>query len=113
MKVSLVVVALFALLFPATAGSAASAASERASKRVWAFNNYFSPRTIKVNRGTRVTWFVRQGIHNVRGTHPRMGIKSPYLSKGRTYSKTFNRSATYTYVCTVHRGMKGKVVVRR
>lgn len=111
-KVILIVAlfALFALVSPAVAGSATS---ERATKRVSAYNNYFTPRNITINRGTKVTWVIRRGVHNVRGTHPRMGIKSPNLSKGRTYSKTFNRSATYTYVCTLHRGMKGKVVVRR
>jgi len=110
MKKLLMLAALVALIVPASAGSAIS---ERATKRVSAYNNYFTPRNITINRGTKVTWVIRRGVHNVRGTHPRMGIKSPNLSKGRTYSKTFNRSATYTYVCTLHRGMKGKVVVRR
>ena len=110
MRKLIVAAALLALVVQASAGSAVS---ERATKRVSAYNNYFTPRNITVNRGTKVTWVIRRGVHNVRGTHSRMGIKSPNLSRGRTYSKTFNRSATYTYVCTLHRGMKGKVVVRR
>ncbi len=97
--------ALAALILPASAGSATS---ERATKRVSAYNNYFSPKSVKVRKGTRVTWVIRKGVHNVRGK----GLKSANLTKGHTYTKKFKRGGTYRYVCTLHRGMNGKVVVR-
>ena len=106
MRKLIVAAALLALVVPASAGSAVS---ERATKRVSASNNYFSPKSIKVSRGTKVTWVIRRGVHNVRGR----GLNSPNLTKGRTYSKKFKRSGTYRYVCTLHSGMNGKVVVRR
>ena len=94
------------LLLPGTAGSATS---ERASvKRVSAYNNYFSPKTVSVRRGGKVVWKVRQGVHNIRGS----GMNSANLGQGRTYSKKFKRRGTYRYVCTLHRGMKGAVKVR-
>ena len=105
MKKLLVLAALVLFAVPATAGSTAS---ERAATTVGAYNNYFSPKSIKVKRGTKVTWVIRQGVHNVKGK----GLSSPNLTKGRSYSKTFKRSGTYGYVCTLHSGMKGKVVVR-
>jgi plastocyanin len=105
MKRALIAAALLALLVPASAGSANS---ERAVKRVSAYNNYFSPKSITVARGTKVTWTVRQGVHNVVGR----GLASPIMSKGRTYSKKFKRGGTYRYVCTLHSGMGGKVTVR-
>ena len=101
----LVLAALVLFAVPATAGSTAS---ERATKKVGAFNNYFSPKKVTVSRGTKVTWVIREGVHNVRDTV----LSSPNLGKGRTYSKTFKRRGTYGYVCTLHPGMNGKVVVR-
>jgi plastocyanin len=105
MKRALIAAALLALLVPASAGSANS---ERAVKRVSAYNNYFSPKAITVSRGTKVTWTVRQGVHNVKGR----GFSSPILARGRTYSKKFKRGGAYRYVCTLHSGMGGKVTVR-
>lgn len=105
MKRFLVLAALLALLVPATAGSATS---ERATKRVAAYNNYFTPKSATVRPGTKVTWVIRQGVHNVRGK----GLSSPNLTRGRTYSKKFKRRGTYRYVCTLHPGMNGRVVVR-
>ena len=105
MQKLLVLTALVLFAIPATAGSTTS---ERASKTVGAYNNYFDPKSVKVKRGTKVTWVIRQGVHNVRGR----SLNSPNLTKGRTYSKKFKRSGTYNYVCTLHPGMKGKVVVR-
>jgi plastocyanin len=33
------------------------------------------------------------------------------LSSGQTYSQTFNTAGEYTYHCTPHSFMKGKVIV--
>ena len=105
MKKLLVLAALVLLAVPATAGSTVS---ERATKTVGAYNNYFSPKSIEVKRGTKVTWTVRKGVHNVKGK----GFSSSLMTKGRKFSRTFKSRGTYGYVCTIHPGMKGKVVVR-
>jgi len=105
MKKFLIAAALVALTVPAVAGSEPA---ERAGAKVGAYNNYFAPKKITVGRGTKVTWVIRQGVHNIRGG----GTNSPTLSKGRTYSKKYKRRGTFGYVCTLHPGMKGKVVVR-
>jgi len=105
MRKLLVIFATLALLLPAAAGSAAS---ERSTTRVSAFSNFFTPKSVTVGQGGKVTWTVRRGVHNVVGS----GFKSPFLSKGKSFSKKFNRRGTFRYVCTIHSGMKGKVVVR-
>jgi plastocyanin len=105
MRRLVLIVALFALIGPAVAGSAPA---ERGTKRVSAYSNYFTPNKITVSRGTKVTWVVRQGAHNVVGR----GFSSSIMSTGRTYSKKFKRGGTYRYVCTLHPGMGGKVTVR-
>ena len=105
MKRLLIAAALLALTVPAVAGSEPS---ERATKKVGAYNNYFTPKKVTVGRGTKVTWVVRQGVHNVRGSV----LNSPNMTRGGSYSKTFKRRGTFGYVCTLHAGMGGKVVVR-
>ena len=105
MKRILIASLLALLLVPAAAGSATS---ERATKKVSAYNNVFKPKSITVSKGTRVTWVVKEGAHNVKGR----GFSSPVMTKGRSYSKKFKRGGTFRYVCTLHSGMKGKVVVR-
>lgn len=104
MRRLLLAAVLVAFAVPA---SSISAPAER-GKTVSAYNNYFSPKAITVSKGTKVTWVIRQGVHNVKGR----GFASPVLTRGRTYSKKFKRGGTYRYVCTLHSGMAGKVTVR-
>lgn len=105
MKKLLIAAALIALTVPAVA---TSATSERATKRVSAYNNYFAPKKVTVRKGTKVVWTIRQGVHEVDGGY----FESPYLSKGKTYSKKFKRRGVVRYHCEIHPGMTGKVVVR-
>lgn len=96
-----------AVLFTAASGGAA------ATRTVVIENIDFSPRVVKVREGTTVRWEFRDGrtSHNVvsRG-RPRFR-SSPVKSRG-TYSVRFRRAGTYRYVCTLHPGMAGRVVVR-
>jgi plastocyanin len=108
MKKLVILTALLALSVPAVAGSTQS---ERSTKTVGAFNNVFKPKSVKVKRGTKVTWVIRQGVHNVRSKKGSF-LVSNNLTKGRKYSKKFTRKGTYSYTCTLHPGMDGKVVVR-
>ena len=107
-KKLIVLATLLAFAVPATAGSTAS---ERASKTVGAYNNYFSPKKVTVSRGSKVTWVIRKGVHNIRSKRGSF-LASKNLGKGGKYSKKFSRSGSYPYVCTLHPGMDGKVVVR-
>lgn len=108
-KISFALVPLFLLGLFLVPGTAGSATSERASvKRVSAYNNYFSPKSVSVRRGGKVVWKIRQGVHNIRGS----GMNSANIRKGGTYSKKFKRSGTFRYVCTLHSGMRGVVKVR-
>jgi plastocyanin len=68
----------------------------------------FTPAAIQVPAGTTVTWHFDDGNvpHNVQGD----GFKSPNLKK-TTFQHRFDKPGTYTYVCTLHAGMTGRVVV--
>lgn len=96
--VCLVLVMLGAL----ASGSPASSTSVVAVK-----DDFFSPARITVGKGDRVTWHWRgDGAHNVVGN----GWSSPRMKRG-TYARTFRRVGTYAFVCALHRGMSGRVIV--
>jgi amicyanin len=77
-------------------------------------SNYaFSPATITVKAGTKVTWTNQDSVqHTVTmDDSDAAGPKSELLSKGDSYSYTFTKAGTYEYHCTPHTYMKAKVVV--
>jgi plastocyanin len=74
-----------------------------ASKTVSVKNNAFSPTSVNVKKGTKVTWKWTQGgvPHNVSPAGGGSGSKTS-SKKGFTYSKTFSKAGTYKFICTVH-----------
>jgi len=87
---------------PAQAGS---------TKTVSVKNNAFSPTSVSIHKGDKVTWKWTQGgvPHNVT---PASGSGSKTSSKkGFTFSKTFSKKGTFKYHCTIHSNMKVTVKV--
>jgi amicyanin len=76
-------------------------------------NSAFTPSKITIKKGTTVTWTNNDDMqHDVTPDDPTDEFKkSALLSKGGTYSVTFNTPGTYTYHCTPHPFMKGTVEV--
>lgn len=71
----------------------------------------YSPATLTVKKGTTVTWTNNDTVrHNVMSDSGNV-LSSPYLSKGESWSYTFNTPGTYPYHCTPHPWMKAKVIV--
>ena len=72
----------------------------------------FNPDTINISKGRTVTWTqfdtAPHTIISVNSTFP----NSPSLSKGQTYSYTFNETGIFEYYCSIHPSMKGKVIVK-
>lgn len=76
-------------------------------------NLAFEPTRSTVKVGQKVTWTNNDTVdHNVTATR---GAKfmSQAFGKGRTYSYTPRRPGIIAYVCTLHPGMKGTLVVER
>ena len=78
-------------------------------------DNVFVPKTLEVATGTVVRWENDgRNVHNVR---PDRGhaFGSRNLTKGQSYSATFDEPGTYAYYCSLHgapgKGMSGTVVV--
>jgi plastocyanin len=70
----------------------------------------FKPATLRTRVGGTVTWRNEDAAPH---TATASGFSSPQLRKGGTYRRRFTKAGTYTYVCALHPGMTGKVVVSR
>lgn len=74
-------------------------------------NFAFSPATLTVSAGTKVTWNQQDGApHTV--TADDGSFSSGTLAQGQSYSFTFATPGTYTYHCAIHPMMKGTVIVQ-
>ncbi|HYD09935.1 MAG TPA: plastocyanin/azurin family copper-binding protein [Acidimicrobiales bacterium] len=70
-------------------------------------DNKFEPKEIEVAVGDTVTWrWEGSAAHNVTGP----GFASELISEGE-FEHTFEEAGEVDYVCTVHPGMTGTVVV--
>jgi plastocyanin len=102
---------------PSSAAPASSApASGGSTVKVSMKNIAFNPDTVTVNTGTTVEWTnddsVSHDVTKKSGPGPDFSSGNGNLGGGDTYKQTFNTPGTIEYVCTVHPGMKGKVVVK-
>ena len=68
----------------------------------------FKPATLKTTVGKTVTW---RNADAAPHTATASQFSSPQLGKGASYRRTFTQAGTYTYLCALHPGMRGKVIV--
>jgi plastocyanin len=87
----------------------AAAPSLAANKTVKVDDDFFSAKTVTIKKGNTVTWkWVGSNPHNVQFSKK---VKSKTITKG-TYKRTFKKRGTFKYVCIIHSGMDGKVIVK-
>jgi plastocyanin len=74
-------------------------------------NFVFGPQTLTVPVGTTVTWTNKDDIpHTTVSTD---GVfKSKVMDTDEEFSYKFTKAGTYSYYCSVHPKMTGKVVVQ-
>ncbi len=74
-------------------------------------NFVFGPHTLTVSVGATVTWTNKDDIpHTTASTD---GVfKSSVMDTDEKFSYTFAKAGTYSYYCTIHPKMTGKVVVQ-
>ena len=109
---SLALPALMAmLLIMPVAASAGEDKTSAAPAEVKIDNFTFGPQTLTVPVGTTVTWTNRDDIpHTIVSTD---GVfKSKIRDTDESFSYTFTKAGTYTYFCSVHPKMTGKIVVQ-
>jgi plastocyanin len=78
----------------------------RASVNV--IDNDFDPNPTRIAVGTDVTW---TNIGDLPHTVTANGFDSGIMSPGDDFQWTFDEVGTYDYVCTLHPGMAGTIIV--
>jgi plastocyanin len=102
-----------AVTFARSGGHSGKTAQEKSATEVKIDNFSFSPATVTVPAGTSVTWVNRDDIpHTVVSTDDPRVFKSKVLDTDEKFSFTFDKPGTYSYFCSVHPKMTGKVVVQ-
>ncbi len=73
----------------------------------------FDPEEVTVQAGTTVTWTNSDDLpHTVtKESGPGADFDSGDLEPGATFEQTFDEPGTVDYVCTIHPGQAGTVVV--
>jgi plastocyanin len=75
-------------------------------------NFEFKPQKVVIKPATKVTWTNDDtSIHDIKDTSPLNTPVSQEMSKGETFSITYNAPGTYSYVCGIHPYMTGSVEV--
>ncbi|OPY30836.1 MAG: Halocyanin precursor [Methanocella sp. PtaU1.Bin125] len=81
---------------------------DQSTAQVTIINFAFDPGTVTIARGDTVSWTNQDStVHTVKFGSD----ESSAFRKGQSYSRTFNDAGTFDYVCGIHPGMKGKVIV--
>lgn len=72
----------------------------------------FTPKTVTVNQGDTVIWSFNDQTHDVTSNaNQTTGFRSGDKVPGTTYSHTFSKRGSFTYYCSIHPFMKGRVNV--
>ena len=109
MALGLTIVGLDAVAGRATAS--AQSTPETMDLKVKIDNFTFGPAELTVKAGTTITWTNRDDIpHTVVSSDK--AFKSKVLDTDETFSSTFQTPGTFSYFCSIHPKMTGKVVVQ-
>jgi plastocyanin len=87
-----------------------SAAAAAHSAAVTIDDFVFGPRTLRIARGTTVTWTNTDDEPHTVVSETALW-KSPPLDTDDHFSFTFEKPGTYKYFCSIHPYMEGEIVV--
>jgi len=85
----------------------------KATKTEVAIDNFsFSPNTLTLSVGATVTWTNHDNVPHVVSSADNQFKKSTVLKTGQSFSHTFVTTGTYSYFCSIHPRMTGKIIVK-
>jgi plastocyanin len=88
-------------------------APAKATKTEVVIDNFsFSPTTFTVPAGTTVTWTNHDSAPHVVTSADNQFKKSTVLKTGQSFSNTFTAAGTYSYFCSIHPRMTGKIITK-
>ena len=97
---------------PITLGAATADNKTAALAEVKIDNFSFLPAVITVPAGTTVRWTNRDDIPHTVVSDDHTTFKSKPLDTDEQFTYTFTKPGTYSYFCSIHPKMTGKVVVQ-
>ena len=101
------------LLMSPRSPNVAAKTQQAATAEVKIDNFSFGPATLMVAVGTTVIWTNRDDIpHTVVSADDPKAFKSKVLDTDEKFSYTFAKPGTYSYFCSIHPKMTGKVTVQ-
>jgi plastocyanin len=102
MKRFVALITVLALAAAVVAALAVPAANAGATKTVKVLDFKFTPKTLTVKKGTKVTWKWGGNVqHNVTVTQGPRKFASKTITKG-SFAQTLTKPGTYHIVCTLH-----------
>jgi plastocyanin len=106
------IVTLLATAVAAAFSVATLPADTNATANVVTIDNFsFTPETLTVSPGTKVTWVNQDDVpHTVVSSDKK--FKSGVLDTDQRFSYTFSTPGTNDYYCSVHAHMTGRIIVR-
>ena len=100
------------MTMPTASGSTGAPAAPVAGNAVLISGFAFAPAALTVKVGTTVTWTNKDGdAHTVTSQGSGGPLASKALNTGQSYSFTFTKAGTYSYLCTIHPFMTATVTV--
>ncbi len=75
-------------------------------------NFSFSPAVVTVPAGTTIRWTNHDDIPHTVVSDDKTTFKSKVLDTDEQFTYTFTKPGTYSYFCSIHPKMAGKVVVQ-
>ena len=89
-----------------------SGSAQTMGKNAVTIQNFaFSPATLTVKVGDKVTWTNQDSVGH-SATADDNSFDTGILQQGQSGSVTFSKAGTYTYHCSVHPMMKGTIIVQ-
>lgn len=114
MKKTLMLAALSALAALPAAAATRPHSSAAKNHAVALKNIMITPTRLKIRHGESVTWTWGDAAidspHNVT-SYGKLRFRSSPTKRVGTYSVRFARKGTYTYHCTIHGNMMGRIIV--
>jgi plastocyanin len=72
----------------------------------------FSPKMFTVSPGATVTWINHDKVPHVISSADNQFQKSTLSQPGQSFSDTLATGGTYSYFCSIHPRMTGKIIVK-
>lgn len=105
------IILLIVMVAGRTTNSAAAQTQGPAETAIKIDNFVFTPNAVTIAVGSTVRWTNKDDIpHNVVSEDK--SFKSKVMDTDEQFTYTFTKPGTYTYFCSIHPKMTGKIIVQ-